>query len=275
MIQSIACQRAPVSRVSGVSPTAVLFQRAAEKKLISSGCCTETVMPSCRPRIGPRVSCVSGVGCVSVKREVASLLRPMASASLSRLPRQSLEGLLQKSRRAAAADKFERIAQRLADKPKSDALAGSGVMRRFGVQPVELPAVQLRDVASVSDLASVSGVASSCSVASSPASSVRASEFASSSGSGVPLRERPGPSASSEVVCVMSKVASVVSVASVASRALVASAPVQSVASGSFASQSVGEWLQVGDALSSVLGRLRVIKAAAGVASSNDDSRMH
>ena len=277
MIQSIKVECAPVSRVRSVaSPATVLFQRgvvkasvsargevegssvrgsrqhgcdvgnrSAEDKPISSGCCTETVMPR-----------VSSVGSVSVKREVASLLRPVASASPSILPREKLAGLLQRSRRAAAAQKFERLQLRLANKDQS-------------------VVSQLRMVASASaPVASVSTVA----CVSSSARAVASAGF-------VALQNVPR--SSDQIASVMSKVASV---ASVASCELVASVSVQSVASQSVVSASVasvpvasvsrdvGEWRQVGDALSSVLSRVRILaEASAKVSSadSNDRSRMH
>ena len=273
---------APKSRVSGVPPTAVLFERGVVKagvsassgrvrglrKAISSGFRGETVKRC--------VGCVSGVGCVSVKCKVASPLRPVASAyglvrqgPKSMLPRQALEGMLQKSRRAAAAMKFERVWQRLADK------TGSSVQRWCGVQSVVSREVALSVVASVREVAAVR-VASVESVAS-PSSSARSP---------------------SEIECVMSKVASVASGVRVASLELVASGPVQSVASQPVASQSVesksvvsvsrapvgqfqsnvGEWRQVGDALSSVLSRVRVVAEASAKLSSFDKqnrSRMH
>ena len=271
MIQSIKVERAPVSRVSGVaSPATVLFQRgvvkasvsargevegssvrgsrqhgcdvgnrSAEDKPISSGCCTETVMPR-----------VSSVGSVSVMREVASLLRPVASASPSILPREKLAGLLQRSRRAAAAQKFERLQLRLANKDQS-------------------VVSQLRMVASASaPVASVSTVA----CVSSSARAVASAGF-------VALQNVPR--SSDQIASVMSKVASCelvgsASVQSVASQSVVsvsvASVPVVS------ASRDVGEWRQVGDALSSVLSRVRILaEASAKVSSadSNDRSRMH
>lgn len=92
----------------------------------------------------------------------------------------------------------------------------------------------------------------------------------------------------------MSKVASVASVVPVASRELVASVRVQSVASQSVASPSVvpsffvpgpvasasdvGEWRQVGSALSSVLSRVRVVAEASAKMSDAAEinrSRMH
>ena len=290
MIQSIKVESAPVSRVRSVkSPATVLFQRgvvkasvsargevegssvrgsrqhgcdvgnqSAEDKPISSGCCTETVMP-----------CVSSVGSVSVKREVASLLRPVASASPSILPREKLAGLLQRSRRAAAAQKFERLQLRLADKT----LSVVSQLPRVASGRVALSGVVSEPVASVSTVACVSSsgpvVASVGFVA---LQNVRRSN--------------------DQIASVMSKVASG---ASVASCELVASASVQSVASQSVASQSVasssvasvpvvsasrdvGEWRQVGDALSSVLSRVRVLAEASAKVSSvdgNDRSRMH
>ena len=69
----------------------------------------------------------------------------------------------------------------------------------------------------------------------------------------------------------MSKVASVASRQSIASQS-VASIPVASV------SREVGEWRQVGDALSAVLSRVSVLAEASARLSSvdsNDGSRMH
>ena len=132
----IKFQSAPESKVSGVPPMAVLVQRdgvgekfsASEwsrvcgvQSVLSSGCCIEF-----RKRC---VGGVSGVGRVSVKRNVASLLRPRAFVPAfpvpafgpsSDGPKSVLQSALQKSRRAAGASKLARMQQRLAAKSETD-----------------------------------------------------------------------------------------------------------------------------------------------------------
>ena len=250
MIQSIEVERAPASRVSGVAPTAVLFQR--------------------------RISRVNGVLSICVDRKVASPLRSVASAygPVPQGPKSMLRSLLQKSRRAAAALKFERMQRQLADR------AGREVLRRFGVRSdwscgvasggVELRGGELRggELASVDVASMSSGSVASVEFVASHSSMV---EIASSSASGVPSRVRSSRSSSVQVEGVMSKVASVASRQSIASQS-VASIPVASV------SREVGEWRQVGDALSAVLSRVSVLAEASARLSSvdsNDGSRMH
>ena len=300
---SIEFLSAPKSRVSGVPPTAVLFQRSFVKASVSAGSdrvlsLRKAISSGFRGEIDQRcVGCVSGVGCVSVKCKVASPLRSRASAfgpdhhgPESVLPRQILEGTLQNSRRAAAALKFERLQRRLAGK------TGSGVQRWPGVELIALRQVASSAGASSGGVALLSPEYGPVSVAS-VASVVSSSSAFPSSRCRVPLRTCSSAGPHSEIECVMSKVASVASGVRVVSRELVASSSVQSVASQSVVSKSVvpqsvmsvsrapvgqfqsdvGEWRQVGDASSSVLARVRaVVEASARLSSVNQDrSRMH
>jgi len=172
MIQTmIQFQSAPESRVSGVSPTAVLFRRRVVGAKFSVGdqvverprdCSVQSVLSSgCRMEF--RKCCVSGVSGVSrvpVKRRVASQLSSSAFATEFSVPAFSvtafgprlfqpnsggpqnvLRSTFQKSRRAAAVAKLLRLQQRLATKTKIGGLRQLSEGRRSS-----FPSVLLRDV---------------------------------------------------------------------------------------------------------------------------------
>lgn len=158
-------QSAPERRVSGVSPTAVLFQRRDVGARFSAGewsrvCSVPPVLSSgCRIEFRKRCfSGVRGVGCVPIQRPVASaflyLSRSRAFVPASPVPafgpssdgpKSVLQGTLQKSRRAAAASKFGRMWQRLAAKTKTS--EWRSLRACCGLSP---------------EVASVRGVASGC-----------------------------------------------------------------------------------------------------------------
>ena len=241
------------------------------------------------------VGCVRCVRCVSVSGSVAYLLRPVASAN-----GQSPEGaksmflrMLQQSRRATVAIQSKLMQQRLADQATGEVQRQSSV----GSVAFELRQLQSRPsasclVASRSDQLRSSELSShQCRFSerrlrehlagSRPVQSVSCVR-------GVPIVSMSKASRVhsdiAESVSEMSKVASVAfrasvqsAVKSVASPELVQSRQILSrkraVASVSVApvecvQSSAGEWRQVGDALSSVLGRVRAVVEASALTES-------
>lgn len=157
------------------SPRTLLFASMGAKASVSAG--DGSSSGPCAPRRaeGVEIECsvpvsssVSCVGSVLVERRVASGLRSVASASGSAHPDpvSVLRSTLKKARRAAVAQVFERMRQRLGGHPASSAVASTSVMSVLTSPIVRASPVPASSVAFVACVASVgsSGCVGSSSV---------------------------------------------------------------------------------------------------------------
>ena len=309
-------QRAPQSEVQSSewrTPAEVVFKRRGG---VSGGSpARRSVLPISNgfrveqsKRGVSSVRCVGRVRCVgsaSVSGLVVYRLRPVASVASaygsSPEDPQAIEGvkgmflrMLRQSRRATAANQFERMQQRLAGQAEHEVQrqlcvgsVGSVAFSQFNSRPSVSGCVALR-----------SGQSSFSQRRSRQSSSNQRPVQSDSCVRGVPVEfvsvASRVQSEIAESVSEMSKVASVAFRASAqsAGRPVASSELVQSrqsfsreraVASASVApvgsvQSSAGEWRQVGDALSSVLGRVRaVVEASAQMETAERDGkgRMH
>ena len=249
-LASSAARGVEVSGVSLSCRAAAVFEAPASSTVKFADGCGASVKP---------VGCVSGVG---VECHVASQLREVASASgpfpqgPKQGPRSVLLQTIRRSRRAAAAIRFERMQQRL-----------------VGSSPgPELPSVSC-------------GVASVASRLRTPVSASLV--YSASLGNGTSLSngrderiiekvagaiERPNMQSMRPVPGASRK-----AVASVASRPSVVStvALQSSTAHSGPVEQPVGEWRQIGVASLSVLSRVRLLVDASVPKSGEEQRRMH